>query len=140
MADVKKEKTLDLFNWKNKEKCLRHSVCKECHSEYRREHYLANRRKYITKARKWNHRQKDKTREVLLAYLRKHPCVDCGEKDIVVLDFDHKKDKLNSIAQMVSNYYSIPTILKEIKKCEVRCSNCHRRKTFKERGYWKALM
>lgn len=57
-------------------------------------------------------------------------CVDCGESDPVVLDFDHVKgEKRRAIADMVSNYYSIKTIKDEIRKCEIRCANCHRKKT-----------
>jgi hypothetical protein len=51
-------------------------------------------------------------------------------RSIVVLDFDHVKgEKKKAIADMVSNYYSIKTIKEEMRKCEIRCANCHRKKT-----------
>ena len=70
-------------------------------------------------------------------YLSKHPCVDCGEQDVVVPDFDHiKGNKVLGISQMVRSYYSWPRILCEINKCDVRCSNCHRKKTAKQFGWY----
>lgn len=132
-------KSDSFFSWKNEERGLMHSVCKECHTAYRREHYLANRSKYIAKAKKWNGGQKLVLRDLILKHLMAHPCVDCGEGDPIVLDFDHKADKWKSVAEMLKNCYSISNIVAEIGKCEVRCANCHRRKTSKDFGYSKFL-
>ena len=135
-----KHKPSDLFNWKNKSLGLRHSVCKECHAKYRRQHYLDNRRTYIAKALKWNSNQRLKLQKVVLNYLSNNSCVDCGETDVLVLDFDHKTAKIKGIAEMVQDSCSERHIVAEIGKCEVRCANCHRRKTAKQFSYWKTLM
>ena len=67
-----------------------------------------------------------------MEYLSTHPCVDCGETDIVVLEFDHlgKDKKLDDVAHMIPRGYSLDKIKKEIAKCEVVCCNCHRRRTY----------
>lgn len=54
-------------------------------------------------------------------------CVDCGyDKYAVALQFDHiSEDKKGSVSNLIRSDYSWKTILKEIEKCEVRCSNCH---------------
>ncbi len=60
-------------------------------------------------------------------------CVDCGETDMLVLEFDHVGAKRGQISTMVWNV-SFATLLAEIAKCEIRCCNCHRRATAKRRG------
>ena len=106
---------------------------------------LAHKRTYASSAsrrlqiRKNNIIRKNKYRQFIYNYLLQHPCVDCGEPDPVVLEFDHVRGiKRGHISQLVNNSFSIKTIQKEIKKCEVRCANCHRRKTHKT--LWNACV
>lgn len=67
-------------------------------------------------------------------FLASHACVDCGEPDPVVLDFDHVRgSKVCDVSRMVAGGYRLRRIDEEIAKCEVRCSNCHRRITAKRR-------
>jgi hypothetical protein len=72
----------------------------------------------------------------ILEYLRAHPCIECGEGDPVVLDFDHVGDKNASISAFVTEVAPIAAIDAEIKQCEVVCANCHRRRTA-ARGVWR---
>ncbi len=83
-------------------------------------------------------RHRVRIREFLLGYLSNKKCIDCGEGDPVVLDFDHRKqsNKFKNISRMLSGHYSWESILKEIEKCDIRCANCHRRKTYIQLGYW----
>lgn len=76
-------------------------------------------------------------RAYLLDYLKSHPCVDCGESDPLVLQFDHIYDKRGNVSRLLSNKNNIASIKKEIKKCVVRCANCHMRKTAKEQNWYK---
>jgi len=55
-------------------------------------------------------------------------CADCGyNKHPNSLDFDHLDDKKFNIGTSISR--KLETILEEIEKCEVVCSNCHRIRT-----------
>jgi len=74
----------------------------------------------------------------LADYLAAHPCLDCGEGDIRALDFDHREgvDKRANIARMLASL-SWTVIEAEIAKCDVRCANCHRRRTCERAGWWR---
>ena len=65
----------------------------------------------------------------MIEYLRAHPCVDCGQTDIIVLQFDHLANKERDVANMLTGSWSWSAIEKEIAKCEVVCANCHRIRT-----------
>src|ERR1700731_4353447 len=70
-------------------------------------------------------------RSYVYNYLLTHPCVDCGEMDIVVLEFDHVYgEKNNGISDLVGGTASLETLQNEMEKCVVRCANCHRRRHF----------
>ena len=67
---------------------------------------------------------------LILEFLQKNPCVDCGEPNPLKLSFDHINDnKSFNIANSVRMGYSEERIFKEIAKCEVRCFNCHMERT-----------
>jgi hypothetical protein len=62
-------------------------------------------------------------------------CMICGECDPIVLDFHHREPQQKDFQLIGSFCYSRSreSILKEIAKCDVLCSNCHRRVEFQSR-------
>lgn len=83
-------------------------------------------------------RHRQKVRAHLFEFLTTQSCLDCGENDPVVLDFDHidPSNKFKDVAKLLSGHYSWLTVKQEIEKCEVRCANCHRRKTYVQNKWW----
>lgn len=61
-------------------------------------------------------------------------CVECGERDVVVLEFDHVGDKRAAVSDLAWNGYSLESLRREVAQCEVRCCNCHRRRTLERRA------
>lgn len=93
-------------------------------------------RKERVKAR--SNKQARDNRVALREYLSAHPCVDCGEADIRVLEFDHRPhlgEKYKNVGTLMRGSYSWGRLEAEIAKCEVRCANCHRKRTSDERGW-----
>lgn len=101
---------------------------------YVRMHYIINKNAYITKASFSNKKTRNRNRQFLNDYLSTHPCVDCGESDPVVLEFDHVRGyKKANLSDMAHKSLSLQSLKMEITKCEVRCANCHRRVTHERR-------
>lgn len=75
----------------------------------------------------------------MLELLKRSFCVDCGETDMVVLEFDHVNPALKKfeISQAVRLGYNWDDVLEELDKCEVVCANCHKRRTSKQFGWYK---
>lgn len=128
----------DFFNWKIRN-IKRAVYCKKCSRNYIREHYQKNLDYYIQKARKRNLKIKRTGESYIAKYLKSHPCVDCGESDILVLEFDHRKniEKETEISSSLKKFNSLVKLKQEIAKCDVRCANCHRKKTAFEQKSWK---
>jgi hypothetical protein len=121
------------FNWRYKARGRRDNLCRPCRSAYHREHYEANRQRYIDQAAAQKKRLRHERTAYLIAYFETHPCVDCGERDPVVLEFDHLRDKSFDIGQALS-YRNWQSILDEMAKCDVVCANCHSRRTSRRNG------
>jgi hypothetical protein len=132
-------KPIDEFAWRRKNKGQRHNYCRPCHAEYHREHYLANRQRYIDQARERKEILLLERTRFLLEYFTRHPCTDCGESDPVVLEFDHIADKTFTIGQVLP-YRNWESILAEIEKCEVVCRNCHRRRESRRSGALRVIL
>lgn len=56
----------------------------------------------------------------------KTKCCICGETMYCCLELHHIKDKLYNISQAVKTLPT-PLFIKEIHKCIVVCSNCHKK-------------
>jgi hypothetical protein len=127
------------FSWKNQKKGIRHQWCKVCLAEANSRHYQNNKQIYLERALTRNARVNTENKRRLYVYLSEHPCVDCGQTDIRCLEFDHVHgDKTSNIAILINDAVPWPTIEAEIAKCEVRCANCHRIKTFERGKTWRS--
>ena len=101
---------------------LKRKICPKCSVRYRPQN-----RGYCTPCK--NKAGKLRTRQIWINYLKTHSCVDCGESDIVVLGFDHVRGKKIANVSKISRGGSIKVLEREIRKCDVVCSNCHSRRT-----------
>ena len=105
------------------------SYCKGCHNDYQKAYYKKNPRSIDESSK----RRKKEIRDLII--LKKDvPCKDCEEKyPYYVMDFDHRPDeeKKFNLSEAARHHRSIKSVLEEILKCDVVCSNCHRKRTFK---------
>lgn len=112
----------------------RASWCRECLARHNnaRYHADAGRRRYQREVDKGLRRRNS---AYVDRYLVDKSCVDCGESDRRVLEFDHRDgtEKIGHISTMVMKGFSLQRIANEIEKCDIRCANCHRRRTWETR-------
>ena len=101
--------------------------CRECHKVYTNRHYTENRDYYTEKARKSASKRVPLLRALVRA-AKNRPCVDCGQTfPPFAMDLDHiSGEKVICVSHMVKLGYGVPTLRREIAKCEVRCAVCHR--------------
>jgi hypothetical protein len=102
-----RELPVDDFNYWNKEKGSRMSICKECEHE--------------------KSKAKRDYKKNLLIELKEVGCCVCGEKDPVCLDFHHydSSEKEFNVSQALMK--TLPDMITEASKCVIVCSNCHRK-------------
>lgn len=98
-------------------------------NKYRRTQYRLNSAHFVRKVRQ----HKLKIRAWFEEYKSSLSCTQCGEQHPATLDFHHVRpsQKKISVAQLVAEGYSRIRIEKELTKCKVLCSNCHRKLHYK---------
>lgn len=134
------EKPGEAFAFRSPELGVRRRICKACQSDYHREWYRrcrATQIKRLGRNRRRGRKNTGSVRERVWRFLAGHPCVDCGLADPRVLDFDHLRDKRIEVGALVRSGASWNLVLTEIEKCEVRCANCHRRRTAQLLGAYR---
>lgn len=106
---------------------------------YAAEYYRRHSQMIGRQSKQNGKKTRDRNRDWIAKYLLTHPCVDCGEADPIVLEFDHKDRTAKVFAVGRSRSMKLQKLIDEVAKCDVRCSNCHRRKTFRDRDFSTSL-
>ena len=142
----KTSKPLAYFGVNNSRKDGVQSCCKSCSSQMNKDYYRKNKKRCMKKIM-INKRKRalDNYTKLITKYFNK-PCRDCGGVyHPSAMVFDHingKSDnifKTEGVMYLVRNGYSWKVIKNEIKKCVVRCQNCHFIKTSKQFNYWSEI-
>ena len=131
-SKCKKTKDVKHFGKSKRNSTGYQAWCKLCQTENTMRVYKENPAPFM----KRNKKRVEKCMQYIVDYLQKHPCVDCGESNIIVLEFDHlpQYEKTTEVTKLA--HWGIKKVIKEIKKCEVVCANCHKIRTA-TRGKWK---
>ncbi len=133
-------KPIEDFPIKDRERGLRRVWCRDCCRAYGREHYRKNKPTYLAKAERRRRTERPRVRALIDEYLRQHPCVECSCSDITVLEFDHRDPEQKDLAVgELARVAEWARVLREIQKCDVRCANCHRRKTSSQFGWARSV-
>jgi hypothetical protein len=134
MTELKKckkcgeEKSVEQFSKNRRRKDNLQDNCKACIRIRDAESYAKDSSKFAA----WSKGRRLRVRKAVFEYLLSHPCIECGERDIIVLEFDHRAQYTKRFDVMSATHgHSWKTILAEIKKCDVVCANCHKRRTAK---------
>ena len=135
------EKPIEAFPIKDKTRGTRRSYCLPCCRDYGRQHYQRNKGAYLSRTRTRHARVRRDHRAFIFEYLSSHPCIGCGINDPVVLEFDHRDpaNKTTEVGHLIHSASKIE-LQAEIAKCDVRCGNCHRRKTLLQFGSYRVWM
>lgn len=123
-ARCKIKKPTEEFGICNSRKDGLQRLCILCNREQAREYYHKEKQRSTHVRRAATRHQK--IAAVLDDIKASSRCCACGEGCVVCLDFHHlaEEDKQFILARCV---FSVAKILEEVKKCEVICSNCHRK-------------
>ena len=132
-------KPLSDFAWRRKARGQRDNYCRQCRADYKREHYAKHRERYVANALRRKRTVVAERAAYLVDFFRERPCVDCGETDPLVLEFDHLGRKRFNIAKGVRDR-NWQSVLDEIATCDVVCANCHRRRTARRAGFARAVV
>ncbi len=100
-------------------------------------------KKWKARKREWANRNRQKITANKKKYIKRNikyvnkvksvPCKDCNIKyPPYCMDFDHTDDnKEGNISHMARWPVGLEKLKREIEKCEIVCSNCHRCRTYK---------
>ena len=127
---------IEKFSFINKSKGIRRHNCSSCRHKYETKRYDKNpeAKQHFRDQQNCAIKKRRAQLKSMVNEIKSSGCVDCGGIfHPVAMDFDHVRGtKKHTISWMVYHNTGWDKIQKEIDKCEIRCSNCHRIKTYEE--------
>lgn len=137
-CNEEKSLTNEFFNFRTRSKTKFRSDCKVCQNLKQSECYK-NKKSHYYDSHKIYRADLLKVNQILMwDFLLKNPCVVCGETNPVVLEFDHLRDKKYCISEILFSH-KWESVQKEMAKCQVLCSNCHKKKTAKDFKHYRYI-
>jgi L-lysine 2,3-aminomutase len=123
-AKCKETKQIENFPKNKIKKDGHHSYCKICCCKIMAKAYAANPKKYLDKIKA----SKNRLKEIVNKIKQEAGCYFCSENEPISLDFHHKDPSIKDDSiNIVLKRKNEKSLMNEIKKCEVICSNCHRK-------------
>lgn len=113
--------------------------CRDCTKALTADWYRRNREAHSAQVQENSAVRRKVNRQYVYDYLKAHPCVECGETDPLLLDFDHCQGVKNGHMADLVRHKPLEAVKEEIDLCQVLCVVCHRRKTARERGWYADL-
>ena len=105
-------------------------ICSICQKEKKiEEYYITNGRVmyWCKECQKQKERDKYQTKmSQIIAYKKTLCCKKCGETRFYLFDFHHRNPNEKDYTISDNSRASFEIVKKEIEKCDVLCSNCHR--------------
>ena len=90
------------YNYRNRLLGRKWNTCKSCQSSQRARWYQNNKESHKKRAKKNKAIAKQTARNYVRNYLYNQSCIDCGESNPNVLEFDHVKgSKKHTISKLV---------------------------------------
>ena len=103
--------------------------CLECYERRTLEYVLSEKGDMAFRKKKaWFVAQRN-GEAYIIQHLKSNPCVDCDEKDIRILEFDHIELRSDEDVTVSSLIRSFGRLKREIAKCQIRCALCHKMRT-----------
>lgn len=102
---------------------------KEKQQKYWRDWYYKNKQKKFES----QNRRRRELRKFIDDLKAVSKCVRCGESHPACLEFHHKKgfSKKANIGDIYNTGWGLNRLKEELAKCEVLCSNCHKKEHYK---------
>lgn len=113
------------YTFRNIEKELLQHQCNDCRKTTAKQSYQKTKDRVKAAA----HKRTRDLREQFAEYKKTLQCSYCDEKEPCCLEFHHTNpfEKDTEVSSLLSTTTSWTTLIKEISKCVVLCSNCHRK-------------
>ena len=125
-SSCKVEKGIENFNKNRTKKDGFGSVCRSCSNLTSKLYYEKDKETHKTRVSARNKKIRAEHSQKLRD-IKASGCSCCSEKEACCLDFHHLRDKKDGVGRMVGHRSSWRNIEKEINKCILLCSNCHRK-------------
>lgn len=116
------------------------SRCKSCRREYQNAWFQDNKELQSQRIKKNRDAKKKILSDYIWSLLSTTPCMDCGEANPLVLEFDHRDPAMKEYkiaACRGAKTIGLDTLKQEIAKCDIICANCHRIRTQNMFGSWR---